>query len=148
MYFFKKGAIKAMDFLETIYNAIYYVGIQTLRYGKRFFRWLLSLLLKPVKAFVTLIFTFAIVINKHALKAFHNSFDQFENLIADAKKVSFKGLSDNKDTKKSTELRRYLSVAKKRYKGVFEYVSQRFVTVKDTTTGKLYRAMCKEFVQQ
>lgn len=34
------------------------------------------------------------------------------------------------------------------YKGVFEYVSQRFVTVKDTTTGKLYRTMCKEFVQQ
>ena len=28
-----------MDFLGMIYDAIYYVGIQTIRYGKRFFRW-------------------------------------------------------------------------------------------------------------
>lgn len=34
------------------------------------------------------------------------------------------------------------------YKGAFEYVSHRFVTVKDTTTGKLYRAICREFAHQ
>ena len=87
MYFFRKGAVKAMDFLGMIYNAIYYVGIQTLRYGKRFFRWLLSLLLKPVKAFTTLIFTLVVVINKHALSTFHKSVDEFKNLVDDAKKV-------------------------------------------------------------
>lgn len=34
------------------------------------------------------------------------------------------------------------------YKGAFEYVSHRFVTVKDATTGKLYRAICREFAHQ
>ena len=34
---------------DLIYNQIYYVGIQAIRYGKRFFRWLGALLLKPIK---------------------------------------------------------------------------------------------------
>jgi signal recognition particle subunit SRP54 len=34
---------------DLIYNQIYYIGIQAIRYGKRFFRWLGSMLLKPIK---------------------------------------------------------------------------------------------------
>ena len=70
-----------MGFLNQIYDGIYYVGIQTLRYGKRIFKWLLSLLLKPIKALGMLIFTAIIVINKHALRTFHKSVDDFKNLI-------------------------------------------------------------------
>ncbi len=111
-----------MDFLGMIYDAIYYVGIQTIRYGKRFFRWLLSLLLKPVKAFTTLIFTLAIVINKHALSAFHKSVDEFKNLVADAKKVFSYTSREGKGIKKTAQLRHYISVAVNRYKGAFVYV--------------------------
>mgnify|MGYP003301626082 CR=1 FL=1 len=67
-----------------IYRQIYYIGIQTIRYGKRFFSWLLSLLLKPVKAFGTLIFTIFIVIDKHALKTFHKRTDELKNLLKEA----------------------------------------------------------------
>ncbi len=108
-----------MDFLEMLYDAIYFVGIQTLRYGKRFFRWLLSLLLKPVKAVSTLIFTLIIIINKFALKTFHKSVEEFKNLISDAKNV-FSGVS-NKETEKK-KLSHYVSVAVKRYKHAFVYV--------------------------
>ncbi len=107
-----------MDFLEMMYDAIYFVGIQTLRYGKRFFRWLLSLLLKPIKTIGTLIFTFAIVINKFALKTFRKSVEDFKNLIADAKNV-FSGISNKKREKK--KLSHYISVAVKKYRHTFVY---------------------------
>ena len=110
-----------MDFLGMIYNAIYYVGIQTLRYGKRFFRWLLSLLLKPVKAFTTLIFTLVVVINKHALSTFHKSVDEFKNLVDDAKKVFSHKSGEEKNTKKAVQLSHYVSVAVERYKDAFVY---------------------------
>ncbi len=109
-----------MDFLEMVYDGIYFVGIQTLRYGKRFLRWLLSLLLKPIKTIGTLLFTLIIVINKHALKTFHKSVEEFKDLVADAKKVSFK--TSDKDDKMSKRLGHYVSVAVKRYKGAFLYV--------------------------
>lgn len=110
-----------MDFLEMLYDAIYLVGIQTLRYGKRFFGWLLSLLLKPIRAISTLLITLAIIINKYALKTFHKSMDEMKNLIADAKAVFSKKSKDTqqKDKKK---LSYYTLVATKKYKNAFTYV--------------------------
>ena len=105
-----------MDFLDTIYRQIYYIGIQTLRYGKRFFSWLLSLLLKPVKAFGTLIFTIFIVIDKHALKTFHKRTEELKTLLKEAKSVS----TNNANEKKN--LFHYIKVAFSRYKKAFAYV--------------------------
>lgn len=113
-----------MDFLNMVYDQVYYVGIQTLRYGKRFFRWLLSLLLKPVKAVGTLIFTLFILLNKYGLKTFHKSREDFKKLIEDARKVSLKR-SINSDGNKKIDIKSfmgYVSVAFKRYKSAFVYV--------------------------
>ncbi len=100
-----------------IYRQIYYIGIQTMRYGKRFFSWFLSLLLKPVKAFATLIFTIFIVIDKHALKTFHKNTEELKKLFKEAKSVS----NTSANGKKS--LFRYMKVAFSRYKSVFTYIS-------------------------
>lgn len=109
---------------EIIYNQIYYLGIQTIRYGKRFFRWLLSLLLKPIKAIGTLLFTIIIVVDKFALKTFHEIVDDFRELATDAKKVSFKLSAENAGGKKSLfkRLGHYISVAYRKYKKAFIYV--------------------------
>lgn len=109
---------------EIIYNQIYYLGIQTIRYGKRFFRWLLSLLLKPVKAIGTLLFTAIIVVDKFALKTFHEIVEEFRELAADAKKVSFK-LSEESAGNKISLFKRlgyYINVAYRKYKKAFIYV--------------------------
>lgn len=109
-----------MGFLNQIYDGIYYVGIQTLRYGKRIFKWLLSLLLKPIKALGMLVFTLIIVINKHALRTFHKSVDDFKNLIKDAKNVKRSQSVDEVKGKK--KLGYYIRVATRRYKSAFKYV--------------------------
>lgn len=109
---------------QIIYNQIYYLGIQTIRYGKRFFRWLLSLLLKPVKAIGTLLFTIIIVVDKFALKTFHEIVNEFRELSADAKKVSFKLTAENAGGKAGVfkRLGHYISVAYRKYKKAFLYV--------------------------
>lgn len=109
---------------EIIYNQIYYLGIQTIRYGKIFFRWLLSLLLKPVKAIGTLLFTIIIVVDKFALKTFHEIVDEFRELSADAKKVTFKLTSENAGGKIGIfkRLGHYIKVAYRKYKKAFLYV--------------------------
>lgn len=109
---------------EIIYNQIYYLGIQTIRYGKRFFRWLFSLLLKPIKAIGTLLFTIIIVVDKFALKTFHEIVDEFRELAADAKKVSFKLSAESAGGKIGLfkRLGHYISVAYRKYKKAFIYV--------------------------
>ena len=109
-----------MGFLNQIYDGIYYVGIQTLRYGKRIFKWLLSLLLKPIKALGMLVFTLIIVVNKHALRTFHKSVDDFKNLIKDAKNVKRSQSVD--EVKGKRKLGYYIRVATRRYKSAFKYV--------------------------
>lgn len=109
---------------EIIYNQIYYIGIQTIRYGKRFFRWLLSLLLKPVKALGTLLFTVIVVVDKFAFKTFHEIMSEFRDLAADAKKVSFKLSAESAGGKIGLFKRfgHYVSVAYRKYKKAFIYV--------------------------
>lgn len=109
---------------ENIYNQIYYIGIQTLRYGKRFFKWLWALILKPIKTIATLVFTAIILVDKFALKTFHESVTEFSNLISDAKNVSHK-IVEAKEEGKSTLFRRLITYAEKafkRYSKAFVYV--------------------------
>lgn len=112
----------SVEILDFLYNQIYFIGVQTLRYGKRFFRWLVALLLKPVKAIGTLIFTLFIVIDKHALGTFHKSLDELKALFRDAKSVSKKSNEDKKEKKSIGSFVHYIGVALRRYKGAFVYV--------------------------
>ncbi len=107
---------------EIIYNQIYYLGLQTIRYGKRFFRWLWSLLLRPIKAMGTLIFTIIIVVDKFALKTFHEIVDEFRDLVADVKKVSLKIAAEDENKKSIKRLGLYVKAAYRKYKKAFLYV--------------------------
>lgn len=109
-----------MEILDFLYRQIYYIGIQTIRYGKRFFSWLLSLLLKPVKAISTFFVTIFVVIDKHALKIFHKRFEELKTLSQEAKNVSKNTPKEEKRNLKY--LNHYVKVAFRRYKGAFIYV--------------------------
>ncbi len=111
-----------MEIFDAIYKQIYYIGIQTIRYSKRFFNWLLALLLKPFKVAVALVTTVFVVIDKHGLKAFHESVNDLKKLINDAKAVSYKQ-SDNKvKLPRYKRFLHYVQEAFRRYKGAFVYV--------------------------
>lgn len=120
MQFFRKERKSPVEIFDFLYRQIYFIGIQTLRYGKRFFKWLLALILKPIKMIGTLIFTIFIVIDKHALKTFHKRFRELKKLSQEAKEVS---KNTPKEEKKSFKyLIHYTGVALRRYKGAFVYV--------------------------
>ncbi len=109
---------------ENIYNQIYYIGIQTMRYSKRFFKWLWALILRPLRTIATLFFTLLILIDKFALKTFHESVTEFKKLITDAKNVSDK-ITEAKDEGRGKLLRKFLRYVKKayfRYNKAFAYV--------------------------
>lgn len=111
--------------LDSIYNQIYFLGVQTIRYGKRFFRWIGSLLMKPVKAVATLFFTLIIVVDKFALKVFHEIVNDYKELISEIKRVYSSMIYINGKGKKRWSLKqlgRYLRVAFRRYKRAFVYV--------------------------
>lgn len=109
-----------MEILDFLYRQIYYIGIQTIRYGKRFFSWLLSLLLKPVKAISAFFVTIFVVIDKHALKIFHKRLEELKTLSQEAKKVSKNTPKEEKRNLKYLD--HYIKVAFRRYKGAFIYV--------------------------
>ncbi len=111
--------------LEHIYNQIYFIGIQTMRYGKRFFKWLWELILKPIKAVATLFFTLLILIDKFALKTFHESVTEFKKLLTDAQSVSGKIVEAKAEGrgKVFSKLFGYVKAAFSRYKKAFVYVA-------------------------
>ncbi len=111
-----------MEIFDVIYKQIYYIGIQTMRYGKRFFSWLLSLLLKPVKMFSAFVFTIFIVIDKHALKAFHESAEDLKKLVNDAKTISYKSVENEGKVGFFKRFMHYVQVAFRKYKKAFVYV--------------------------
>lgn len=106
---------------EKLYNGIYVLGLQTIRYSKRFARWLAALILKPIRAAGTLIFTAAIIIDKFALKTFHEVTDDFKALNRQVKRVR-KRAAENPDTEASSKGFIHLfKVAVSRYKKAFVY---------------------------
>lgn len=105
--------------LESIYNQIYYIGIQTIRYGKRFFRWLFTLLMKPPKALGSLIVSVAVAADKLFLKLFHENLASFSKLFSDARRVAQRGSGEKNPVKRFMG---YVSLAFKRYKKAFMYV--------------------------
>ena len=114
--------IEETTMFDLIYNQIYYIGIQAIRYGKRFFRWLGSMLLKPIKFIGTLIFTLIIVIDKMLLKVFHESVDDFRELVADIKRVMSDFQEKNDEINKKEKLKRYVRRAFSKYRKAFTYI--------------------------
>lgn len=107
---------------ENIYNQIYYIGIQTMRYGKRFFKGLWALLLKPLKTIATLVFTLFILIDKFALKTFHEIVSEIKALIEDTKKVSDKLSQAKVEGNWFKKFVAYVKKANLRYRKAFVYV--------------------------
>lgn len=107
---------------ENIYNQIYYIGIQTMRYGKRFFKGLWALLLKPLKTIATLVFTLFILIDKFALKTFHEIVNEIKALIEDTKKVSDKLNQAKVEGNWFKKFVAYVKKANLRYRKAFVYV--------------------------
>ena len=107
---------------ENIYNQIYYIGIQTMRYGKRFFKGLWTLLLKPLKTIATLVFTLFILIDKFALKTFHEIVNEIKALIEDTKKVSDKLNQAKVEGNWFKKFVAYVKKANLRYRKAFVYV--------------------------
>lgn len=110
---------------DSIYNQIYFLGLQTIRYGKRFFKWLGALLLRPIKAAGSFFVTAAVVIDRFALKTFHEFLDEFRALSSEVKRVSadIAAASDRKRTDGLFKtLLYYASIALRRYKRVFVYI--------------------------
>ena len=107
---------------ENIYNQIYYIGIQTMRYGKRFFKGLWALLLKPLKTIATLVFTLFILIDKFALKTFHEIVSEIKALIEDTKKVSDKLNQAKVEGNWFKKFVAYVKKANLRYRKAFVYV--------------------------
>lgn len=110
-----------MEIFDAIYDQIYFIGIQTIRYGKRFLKWLLSLLLKPIKAIGTLIFTILIVFDKHALKTFHTRVDELKNFLKETKAVFRKETDAEGKANRVKRFFHYTGVALHRYRSVFVY---------------------------
>ena len=107
---------------ENIYNQIYYIGIQTMRYGKRFFKGLWALLLKPLKTIATLVFTLFILVDKFALKTFHEIVNEIKALIEDTKKVSDKLNQAKVEGNWFKKFVAYVKKANLRYRKAFVYV--------------------------
>ncbi len=108
---------------ERIYNQIYFLGLQTIRYGKRFVKWLAALLLKPVKALGTLIFTAFIVADKFALKTFHEITADLKTMASKTHKVVryISGKEDGQPKRDVKTFFRYANVAFRSYRRVFVY---------------------------
>ena len=107
---------------ENIYNQIYYIGIQTMRYGKRFFKGLWALMLKPLKTIATLVFTLFILIDKFALKTFHEIVNEIKDLVEDTRKVSDKLTQAKVEGNWFKKFSAYAKKANLRYRKAFVYV--------------------------
>lgn len=109
---------------DNFYNQIYVLGLQTIRYGKRFFKALGSFLLKPIKAIFTLVFTLFIVVDKFALKVFHEIVDDYKELVSEIKRASSSMVYTDEKGKKRRSFKKlgaYLRKGVKRYRRALVY---------------------------
>lgn len=106
-----------------IYNYIYAMGLQTIRFFKKFGKRMRELLLNPLRMVTTVLFTAVIVIDKFALKTFHEVSQDSKSLLASTKRVMFEARADGKRSKREylKRLPSYLGKMWRLYKHVFVY---------------------------
>lgn len=113
----------AIFMFNNIYNLIYLLGLQTLRLLKKFGKRLKEVLLRPLKAITTLLFTAIIVIDKFTLNTFHEVSADAKSLFTNTKRVVSSAKNDGNGTKKDRlkKLPDYFSQMWRLYKHVFAY---------------------------
>lgn len=107
---------------DNIYNYIYFLGLQTIRCLKKFSKRIKEVLLRPLRAVTTLLFTALIVIDKFALNTFHEVTADVKLLLANTKRVLLKA-KDDKGSRKDRlkKLPGYFAEMHRLYKHVFVY---------------------------
>lgn len=108
---------------NNIYNYIYFLGLQTIRRLKKFGKRMKEIILRPIRAVTTLIFTALIVIDKFALNTFHEVTADVKSLFASTRRVLSAAKADSTGTKKDhlKRLPAYFSEMWRLYKRVFVY---------------------------
>lgn len=108
---------------NNIYNYIYFLGLQTIRRSVKFGKRMKEVLLRPLRAVTTLIFTALIVIDKFTLKTFHEVAADVKSLFGNTKRVfsevKFDGTVTIKDRFKKLPV--YMRKMWRLYKRVFVY---------------------------
>lgn len=109
--------------LNNIYNFIYLLGLETIRRLKKFGKRMKSVILRPLRAITTLVFTALIVIDKFTLKTFHEITADVKSLFENTKRVLSEVRMDGTVTKKDRfkKLPLYFSKMWRLYKQVFVY---------------------------
>lgn len=109
--------------LNNIYNFIYLLGLETIRRLKKFGKRMKSVILRPLRAITTLVFTALIVIDKFTLKTFHEITADVKSLFENTKRVLSEVRMDGTVTRKDRfkKLPLYFSKMWRLYKQVFVY---------------------------
>lgn len=108
--------------LNDIYNYIYFLGLQTIRRFKKFGKRMREVLLRPLRAITTLLFTALIVIDKFALNTFHEITADVKSLLANTGRVLSKAKNDKSSRKERIKkLPAYFAEMRRLYKHVFVY---------------------------
>lgn len=107
--------------LDNIYNYIYFLGLQTIRRFKKFGKRLKEVILRPLRAITTLIFTALIVIDKFTLNTFHEITADAKSLFGNTKRVLSEVRADGGKKDRFKKLPLYLRKMWRLYKQVFIY---------------------------
>lgn len=108
---------------NSIYNYIYLLGLSTIRRLKKFGKRMKTAVLRPLHALTTLIFTALIVIDKFALKTFHEITADTKSLYENTKRVVSEAKTDGKSTvrERLKKLPMYFGKMWRLYKHIFVY---------------------------
>lgn len=108
---------------NSIYNYIYLLGLSTIRRLKKFGKRMKTAVLRPLHALTTLIFTALIVIDKFALKTFHEITADTKSLYENTKRVVSEAKTDGKSTvrERLKKLPMYFGKMWRLYKHIFIY---------------------------
>ena len=108
---------------NSIYNYIYLLGLSTIRRLKKFGKRMKTAVLRPLHALTTLIFTALIVIDKFALKTFHEITADTQSLYENTKRVVSEAKTDGKSTvrERLKKLPMYFGKMWRLYKHIFIY---------------------------
>ena len=107
-----------------IYNQIYYIGIQTIRYSKRFWKGFYKIISKPFRAIGAVLFSLLMVVDKLFLKKFHRFIDDVKELFGEIKRVTPSIIKYDKNNERTRfeQFKEYAKKALSTYKRAFVYV--------------------------
>lgn len=119
------------DAADLLYKNLYYLGLQSGRWIKRFAAWLGALLKKPYQAFKMLVLAVLLAVDRFALKGVHTVAEEARALYADFDRVFSKlGYVLKHDRKNAGELlRHYFKTAFQKHGAVFTFTVNLLVPI-------------------